>query len=133
MSVQTRPPPASADFGINDVGRISVDAWHDLIAAGRFGKEDPYELLEGLIVKKIPEDPIHAAVIYALLGWFSKHLPDGFTVRGPAPMTSDDSEPEPDLLIARGRPLDYADHHPRPDETVLMIEVAHTSLRQPGP
>jgi Uma2 family endonuclease len=122
------PPPAEADIGIEDVARISIEAWHEMIGTGRFDERDPYELLEGLIVKKMPEDPLHTAVVYALKDLLGERLPAGFIVRGPGPVTSDSSEPEPDLCVARGEQLDYVSHHPRPEDIVLLIEVANTSL-----
>lgn len=40
------------------------------------------------------------------------------------------SEPEPDIAVVRVHPLDYEDHHPTPDETYLLVEVADTTLRR---
>ena len=119
------PPELAEGAGLY---RLTVEQYHDFIAAGVFADDPSIELLEGLLVEKMPESALHAAVIYALVLWLARHLPDGLTVRGPAPVETDDSEPEPDLCVARGGPLDYHDHHPRPDETVLLIEVANTSL-----
>jgi len=38
------------------------------------------------------------------------------------------SEPEPDVAVVQVNPLDYADHHPTPEEIYLLIEVADTSI-----
>lgn len=47
------------------------------------------------------------------------------------PIQLDDfSEPEPDLAILRGAALDYANHHPRPSDVFLVVEVADSTLRQ---
>lgn len=110
--------------------RFSVDEYHWLIETGVLTEDDRVELLEGLIVEKKPEDPIHAAVTYTLVRWFARALPDGWAVRGPAPVTTPDSEPEPDVIIAKGTEIGYADHHPHPDEIAVDIEVANTSLRR---
>ena len=37
-------------------------------------------------------------------------------------------EPEPDAAIVRGRPRDYADHHPEPGDVVSLIEISESSL-----
>jgi Uma2 family endonuclease len=44
------------------------------------------------------------------------------------PITTEDSEPEPDLVIARGKRRDYLSRHPFPQETALVVEVADTTL-----
>lgn len=41
---------------------------------------------------------------------------------------NDYSEPEPDVAVVQVNPLDYADHHPTPEEVYLVIEVADRSL-----
>ena len=47
------------------------------------------------------------------------------------PIQLDDfSEPEPDLAIIRGTILDYVDHHPRPDQVYLVVEVADSTLKK---
>ncbi|MSR21819.1 MAG: Uma2 family endonuclease [Gemmatimonadetes bacterium] len=43
-------------------------------------------------------------------------------------LLSDLSAPEPDFLLARPRPDHYAAEHPRPEDVLLIIEVAHTTL-----
>jgi Uma2 family endonuclease len=45
-----------------------------------------------------------------------------------APITLEDSEPEPDLVIVRGEPRLYLDRHPGPAELALAVEVADASL-----
>jgi Uma2 family endonuclease len=42
---------------------------------------------------------------------------------------SDDSEPEPDLVLAALDPLAYSTHHPTAAEVLLVIEIADSSLR----
>ncbi|MEM7772871.1 MAG: Uma2 family endonuclease [Cyanobacteria bacterium P01_A01_bin.37] len=34
------------------------------------------------------------------------------------------------MAIAQGTILDYADHHPRPDQILLVVEVADSTLKQ---
>jgi Uma2 family endonuclease len=47
------------------------------------------------------------------------------------PIQLDDrSEPEPDLAIIQGTVLDYADQHPRPEQVMLVVEVADSTLSQ---
>jgi Uma2 family endonuclease len=37
---------------------------------------------------------------------------------------------EPDLAIVRDTVLNYGDHHPRPEEIELVVEVADSTLKQ---
>ncbi|MBD2576134.1 Uma2 family endonuclease [Oscillatoria sp. FACHB-1406] len=39
------------------------------------------------------------------------------------------SEPEPDLVVARGTILDYSETHPRPEDIYLIVEVADSTLK----
>ena len=41
---------------------------------------------------------------------------------------SERSEPQPDLMLLAARPDRYASGHPRPDEVLLLVEVAETTL-----
>ncbi len=53
-----------------------------------------------------------------------------FFVSTQDPIQLDDfSEPEPDLAIVGGTALEYADHHPRPSDIALIVEVADSTLR----
>ena len=46
------------------------------------------------------------------------------------PLTLDDqSEPQPDVMLLRSVPDDYANRHPRPSDVFLLVEVADTSLQ----
>ena len=43
-------------------------------------------------------------------------------IRGQDPITlSNQSEPEPDVVIARGKDEDYLAHHPYPEDILLVI------------
>ena len=39
-----------------------------------------------------------------------------------------DSEPEPDIVVIRGKARDFASRHPRPGEAGLVVEVSDPSL-----
>ena len=53
---------------------------------------------------------------------------DGAYIRVQAPIVLNDwSEPEPDIVICQPDPSDYAQHHPRADQVMVVIEVADSS------
>ena len=39
-----------------------------------------------------------------------------------------DSEPEPDLMVARGDSADYPDSHPKAADVALVVEISDTTL-----
>ena len=97
-----------------------------LVDLGIFQGE-PIELLGGQLVVAEPQGAYHASAITKVDYALRAVLPPGWIVRLQAPVSLDDeSEPEPDLVVVRGRPGDYRDSHPaRP---ALAIEVAESSL-----
>ena len=57
-------------------------------------------------------------------------LPLGWSIRSQSAITTEDSEPEPDIALVRGTARDYLAHHPGPKEIAMVIEVAETSLER---
>jgi Uma2 family endonuclease len=55
-------------------------------------------------------------------------LPTGWRIRIQSAITTDDSEPEPDLAVVRGAVRDHIGRHPTPGETELVVEVTDTSV-----
>lgn len=57
-------------------------------------------------------------------------MPDGWYVDAQEPITLDDSEPEPDVVVVRGNTRDYLDRHPDPQDLALVVEVADSTLER---
>ncbi len=117
----------------NDAGaffRLSVSKYHAMIKAGILGPTDSVELLDGFLVTKMPKSPLHIVVSFLAREALEELFPkgSGWHVRLQDPITTDDSEPEPDLAVVRGSQLDYLTRHPTPEETSLVLEVSHSSL-----
>jgi Uma2 family endonuclease len=111
------------------VWRLSVDQYHAMIRAGILDEDDPVELLEGVLVQKMPKNPAHVTAKRMLRKALERIIPAGWIVDTEDPLTTEDSEPEPDVSVFRGTDQDYADHHPGPDDMALIAEVADSSLR----
>jgi len=109
--------------------RFSVEDYHEMGRIGILGPEDRVELLEGWIVKKMNLNPPHATGLNLCQSAILRGLPDGWHVRMQQPVTTGDSEPEPDLAVARGVIREYAERHPTGLEAPLVIEVADSSLK----
>jgi Uma2 family endonuclease len=101
-----------------------------MIQAGILTDDDPIELLEGWLVAKMPKNPRHRLVTQLLREALARLLPAGWYVDAQEPITTEDSEPEPDIAVVRGERRDYADRHPGPQDLALLIEVADTTLQR---
>ncbi|MFM8707560.1 MAG: Uma2 family endonuclease, partial [Planctomycetia bacterium] len=81
------------------------------------------------IIDMSPIGVVHAAVVNVLVRHFARHLGGSTFVSSQNPLRLDDeNEPEPDLSILRPRADCYAGGHPTSADTLLVIEVADTSL-----
>ena len=109
------------------VWRIPRVRYEAMVKRGTLDEGDPIELLDGLLVVREPEGSRHAALVGHVRGVLERAFGRGFHVREDKPFALDDaSEPEPDLVVLRGRQLDYLDAHPT--APALVLEVAMTSL-----
>jgi Uma2 family endonuclease len=107
---------------------ITVERYHEMIEQGILGPDERVELLEGVIVPKMPKHPPHSVSNDICREALSVALPPGWFVRTQNPVTLSTSEPEPDLAVVRGRLRDYSNRHPQPGEIGLVMEIADASL-----
>ncbi len=109
--------------------KFSVAEYHRLGEVGVLAEDDRVELLDGWIVRKMIHEPRHDATIAKSNNAIRRRLPPaGWDVRIQSAVTTDDSEPEPDLAIVRGPEDRYAARHPTAADIALLIEVADSSL-----
>lgn len=122
--------PANVPVGWADPGvrRITVEHYHRMGEAGVWTPADRVELLDGLIVDKPMKNPPHSIATGLVQDALIGLVPAGWSMRGQEPITLDDSEPEPDVTLVRGRRRDYASRHPVPADIALVVEVSETSL-----
>jgi Uma2 family endonuclease len=128
--------PAPASTSDDEFFRFSVDQYHEMIRRGILDEDDPVELLEGYLVKKMPITPPHAFVTDATGETLRALVPPGWFVQTQQPITTDTSEPEPDVTVVRGNRRLYrqAQRHPGPQDLALLVEVADATLqRDQGP
>lgn len=115
---------------IDVIWRFSVDQYHAMIQAGILTEDDPVELLEGWLITKMPKNPRHTLVTQLARDAIASLLPLGWYVNVQEPITTAESEPEPDVVVVRGERRQYHNHHPGPQDIALIIEVADSSLRR---
>ena len=109
---------------------LRVDQYHAMIHMGILTDDDPVELLEGWLVAKMPKNPLHRAVTRLIRQGLERLVPAEWYVDSQEPITTDDSEPEPDVVVVRGETRHYLDRHPGPNDVGLVIEVADTTLQR---
>jgi Uma2 family endonuclease len=133
MSVTAEPTAAVAprDENLPDVPiyRLSIAQYHAMAEAGILTEDDPVELLEGWLVRKMTKHRPHTLATLLVRQALERLLTaGGWYVDSQEPITTEDSEPEPDVVVVRGSARDYLDRQPGPRDVPLIIEVADTSL-----
>jgi hypothetical protein len=128
MSVATQTLPAVAAPPARELYRLTVDQYHRMTQTGVLTAIDRVELLEGLLVAKVPHNPPHDGTLARLNRKLIRLLPDQWVVRVQSAITLSSSEPESDLAIVTGPDEIYFERHPTPQDVALLIEVADSSL-----
>lgn len=129
------PSPALPDTNtalevpLESLRRFTVDEYHAMIKAGVFAEDENFELLEGWLVHKMTKHPPHWIAIELLRDSLRELGIAGYFVHSQNPVTTKDSEPEPDLALVRGKPRDYRGGNPDPKQAPFIVEVADSSLR----
>src|SRR5437762_1298817 len=118
-AIPTQPPPAPSP---EPVFRLSVEQYHTMIETGVLTDDDPVELLEGVLVFKMPKKPPHRYVVQTAQDVIRAILPAGWGYQAQEPITLQDGEPEPDGAVIRGSQHDYLSRHPGPADVALVIE-----------
>ncbi|GIK55132.1 MAG: hypothetical protein BroJett015_07950 [Chloroflexota bacterium] len=108
---------------------ISVERYDQMIAAGIIQEDERLELLGGEIIEMSPIGIPHAACVKRLNRLFSRKLDEQVIIGVQDPIHIDQySEPQPDIVVLNLRDDYYAGGHPEPEDILLLVEVADTSL-----
>lgn len=109
--------------------KFTADEVHRMLDAGVLEEGPGLELLEGDLVVMSPQGPPHSALADELRMRLMQALGDGHHARTHCPVDAGPySQPEPDVALVRGLPKDFASHHPTPEQTLLVVEIARSSL-----
>lgn len=115
---------------IDALWRITVPQYHAMIHSGALTEDNPIELLQGWLVQKMPKKPKHSTITRIIRKHLAELLPPGWYTDSQEPLTTSDSEPEPDVMIVRGTETDYLYHHPEPEDVALVVEVSDATLHR---
>ncbi|AFM12122.1 Uma2 family endonuclease [Turneriella parva] len=111
---------------VGQIHRFTLNEYHRL--ADNWQIDQRTELIEGVIINKMPKSPLHVYLIETLREILASAFKAGYLVRQEQPLSIPalQSEPEPDLCVVRGTKDDFLNAHPHTAEVV--VEVAVSSL-----
>jgi Uma2 family endonuclease len=128
-TTQTAHRAAVPDGACYPPFRMSIDKYEKLVASGVFTKRDKLQLVNGILVAKVTQNPPHSLADLLCNKALARVIPAGWHLRPDKPVRlPPDGEPEPDQCVVRGSERDYLDRHPSAADVGLLVEVADTSL-----
>lgn len=108
---------------------FTVNDYEQMIRVGILKEDDRVELLKGEIVEMAPIGLRHAACVARLEHLLHEQLGRRAIVWVQNPIRlPNDSMPEPDVALLKWRDDFYTESRPTPDDVLLLVEVADTSL-----
>ena len=108
---------------------FTTTEYYQMARAGILAEDEQVELLQGEILEMTPIGSRHAACVDRLNRLFNVRLGQRAIVRVQSPIhLSEYSEPEPDLVLLEPRADFYVQAHPEPEDVLLLVEVAETSV-----
>jgi Uma2 family endonuclease len=109
---------------------LTVDDYYRMAEVGILDAEARVELIEGEIIDMAPPGSPHAAMVTYLTEVLMRAVDNQATVRVQNPVRLNQySEPQPDVALLRRRDDFYRERHPRPEDTLLIVEIAASSLK----
>ncbi len=110
--------------------RFTIDEYHRLIELGFLTENDRVELIRGELMQMVAKGTPHTVCNTRLIRELIILLQERAIVRSQDPITlPPNSEPEPDIVIARYRLDDYISAHPHPKDILLVAEIADSTLK----
>jgi Uma2 family endonuclease len=109
---------------------LTLDEYHRMLESGILADDERVELVRGEIFELTPIGNRHAACLRRLLRLLGAGLgPDLLLdAQNPVLLTGQGSEPQPDLVLLRGREDCYAERAPASEDILLVVEVSDHSL-----
>lgn len=110
--------------------KFTIGEYHKLLDLGFFSENDRVELIRGEIIEMAPKRTPHSVCnsllwkqLYELIGKQAE-----IRVQEPIVLPSN-SEPEPDVVIARKKADNYLSAHPTVRDLILIIEISDSTLK----
>jgi Uma2 family endonuclease len=126
MAVAIQHPASDSTAAEPSLRLFTIDELEAMVRHGIIKQDERVELIEGQVVKMSPQGTGHIWAISELIQVFART--DGVVVTVQSTLElAPISGPEPDLVVLRRSASRR--QRPRPQDAVLVIEVANTSLR----
>ena len=128
MTTQTKPPPAAGVVQL-PLRRFTVDEYYSMAEAGILTEDDRVELIDGVIIEMAPIGDPHAGTVDVYTEMLPSGVDQGTLLRVQGPLALDEhSRLYPDLMLLRRRTDYYRSRPPTPEDVLLLIEVANSSV-----
>ncbi len=127
MTTATKPRSATElDLQIR---RFTVAEYLAMAKAGILTEDDRVELIDGVVIDMAPVGSRHIGCVNCYNRELSEAVGRRVIVQVQSPVRLDDNtEPQPDVALLREKADGYASGHPGPEDVLLLIEVADSSL-----
>ena len=131
-TLQTLPPTIFEDGILSTNFKYwTVQEYHHMSDVGILDANERTELITGKIVLMTAKGTPHVIALQLAASNLQSQLNHIALIRTQDPIELDDfSEPEPDLVIVKGKILDYTDRHPSPEDVYLVVEIADSTLKK---
>jgi Uma2 family endonuclease len=108
---------------------VSVEEYYRMAEAGIFHADERLELIRGEIYEMSPIGNRHAGCVIWLVDCFAA-VRDRALVnpQNPLCLPQEHSVPQPDVVLLRRRKGYYRDSPPEPEDVLLLVEVADSTL-----
>jgi Uma2 family endonuclease len=109
---------------------LTSTEYYHMMETGIIREGERVELISGQIFTMAAKGTRHSVSTTSLLEELSIVIQRRATIRCQDPITlPNNSEPEPDIVVARLREDKYINSHPAPADIILVIEVADSTLK----
>jgi len=108
---------------------INAEEYYRMGEVGILTEKDRVELIHGDIIEMSPIGSQHSSVVNRISNILKEYLGKKAIVSTQNPVhISDLSEPQPHIALVKPAEDYYAQRHPGPEDILLIVEVADTSL-----
>ena len=109
--------------------KLTADEYQRMGEVGILHEDDRVELLDGELYEMPPIGDGHIGRVNRFTYFFSRRVGDQALVSVQNPIRlSEHSEPQPDIMLLRPRSDFYGTAKARPQDVLLLVEVAESSL-----
>ena len=109
--------------------RFTVDEYHKMAENGVLTEDDRVELIDGEIIDMAPIGEWHFGHVNRFTRVFYRQFADRAVVHIQNPIRlGRHREPQPDIVLLQLRDDDYDSKMPTPEDVLLVVEVADSSL-----